>query len=70
VAAAMPRATLLNLIRVVASEEAAHDADDFLERRTNWPFTAREPDRLRAIVEEALGSGGACSREVEPKRAR
>lgn len=57
VAAAMPRATLLNLIRAVASEEAAHDADDFLERRTNWPFTAREPGRLHAVVEEALGGG-------------
>jgi glycerol-3-phosphate dehydrogenase len=53
-AAQMERAQLLALIESVAREEAVLDADDLLLRRTNWLFTAKEPERLRATAEEAL----------------
>jgi glycerol-3-phosphate dehydrogenase len=55
VAAAMPRTTLVELIRAVAAREAAFDAADFFERRTNWAFTARDPRSLRSVVDETLG---------------
>jgi hypothetical protein len=55
-AAALPRPKLLEVIRTVARSEAAYDTGDFFERRTNWPFTARDPERLRAVVDEALGN--------------
>jgi hypothetical protein len=55
-AAALPRPKLLEVVRTVARSEAACDTADFIERRTNWPFTARDPERLRAVVDEALGN--------------
>jgi glycerol-3-phosphate dehydrogenase len=58
-AAALPRAKLIALVRDVGEREAAVTADDFFERRTNWGFTARDPQQLRAIVEEAYGEAGA-----------
>jgi glycerol-3-phosphate dehydrogenase len=57
VAAAMPRAALSELVRDAASREAAASADDFFERRTNWGFTARDPQLLRTVVREIFNAG-------------
>ena len=64
VAAAMPRAALSTLIGEVAGREAAANADDFFERRTNWGFTARDPQLLRTVVRETLEDTGASSPTV------
>jgi hypothetical protein len=61
VAAAMPRAVLSKLIGEVAGREAAVNADDFFERRTNWGFTARDPQLLRTVVRETFEDSGASS---------
>ena len=61
VAAAMPRAALAALVRDVAGKEAAANADDFFERRTNWGFTARDPELLRTVVQETLEGTGTSS---------
>jgi hypothetical protein len=53
----MPRAALSELVRDAASREAAASADDFFERRTNWGFTARDPQLLRTVVREIFNAG-------------
>jgi glycerol-3-phosphate dehydrogenase len=65
-AAAMPKAELSALVRDLAGREAAMSADDFFERRTNWGFTARHPQRLRAAVVEALGDRPESSSTLGP----
>ena len=58
-AAAMPKAELSALVRDLAGREAAYTSDDFFERRTNWGFTARHPQRLRTAVADALDDTAA-----------
>lgn len=66
-AASLPRAELERLVRSVAAEEAVANDGDFFDRRTNWGFTAREPQALRAAVGDVLG--GRRERWPELKEA-
>lgn len=50
----LARAELIRTIETVAREEAVLSADDLLLRRTNWMFTAKDPEFLRTVAEEAL----------------
>jgi hypothetical protein len=50
----LSRSELLQIIRTVAKDEAVFETDDLFLRRTNWLFTAKEPQLLRALVDEAL----------------
>jgi glycerol-3-phosphate dehydrogenase len=52
----LPEAELQALVRKVAHDEAACNAEDFCLRRTNWIFTARNFNRLRQMAEVALAA--------------
>jgi glycerol-3-phosphate dehydrogenase len=53
-AARLPRVEFERLVREAAGEEAAATDGDFFDRRTNWGFTARDPQALRAAVADAF----------------
>jgi glycerol-3-phosphate dehydrogenase len=52
---AMGEDRALEVIRDVATEEAALSSDDFILRRCNWTFTASDLARLQALADKALG---------------